>query len=630
MPFHPNFHAGEKAAMPDEAPSNSIDVFTLLRKSRLCDALTDDQVRHVAEHVELQPFKAGEQLGSSGEEVTHLFILADGQIKASTRNAKGQEILVAYMNPGDHAGDVPLLESSPRPVDLTALADGNLLRLSAASFHSLIDAYPRMLRNLFRTLGARFKEFAGVLKRGIPSPVLGIVGIFPSGNTLCQRLIARLAADGERLTIWSNDPERLKLDSECPRPRRLDEPAVAEIERFRHDRSAELERHVMVLIADSWSNVDPRWMRLTNEMLWLVSPPDESIANECWREFTRAAAESADLTRLVWLLGPSDQVAPRSESWRSSRREVKVPIETDGNSMSLRERQGLDRLVRALKGYSLGLALAGGGARGLAHLGVLHAFDEAGITFDIMAGTSCGAMAGITYAAGMPTDAAVEAFGRDLKPSRWFRALPKGQNWYLLTQFRRGNWDGMLRRYLHDWRLEQLPTPFLTLTVDLISAREVVRDRGDAAHAILESINLPGISRPIMRDGMALVDGGVLNNLPADVLSNRGADFIVGVDVTSRLRHELGGNRRDTPPDRVKAVGTVDTLLRVFETQAHGLGNIRSRAVDFWISPDTAAFDFADFTRAREIAAAGESATQQVLPQLRVQLAELQRKLRSR
>jgi CRP-like cAMP-binding protein len=154
VPLHPIFHAGDKANMPDETPSNLIDVFTLLRKSRLCDALTDDQVRHVAEHVELQPFKAGEQLGSSGEEVTHLFILAEGQIKASTRNAKGQEILVGYMNPGDHAGDVPLLENSPRPVDLTALADGTLLRLSAASFHLLIDAYPRMLRNLFRTLGA--------------------------------------------------------------------------------------------------------------------------------------------------------------------------------------------------------------------------------------------------------------------------------------------------------------------------------------------------------------------------------------------------------------------------------------------------------------------------------------------
>jgi NTE family protein len=251
--------------MPDEMLPHSIELVGRLRESRLCDGLTDEQVLHVAEYVEVRPFKAGEQLGASGEKVTHLFILADGQIKASTRNAKGQEILVGYMNPGDHAGDVPLLENSPRPVDLTALADGTLLRVTAPSFHLLIDTYPRMLRNLFRTLGMRFKEFAGVLKRRIPSPVLGIVGIWPSGNTLCQRLFARLAADGERLTIWTNDPERLKLDSECPQTRRLDESAVAEIERFRRDGSAELERHVIVLLADSWSNVDPRWMRLTNE-----------------------------------------------------------------------------------------------------------------------------------------------------------------------------------------------------------------------------------------------------------------------------------------------------------------------------------------------------------------------------
>ena len=84
----------------------------------------------------------------------------------------------------------------------------------------------------------------------------------------------------------------------------------------------------------------------------------------------------------------------------------------------------------------------------------------------------------------------------------------------------------MLRKYLHDWRLEQLQIPFHAITVDLVQVRSVVRREGDVVHAILESINLPIISRPILRDGMALVDGGVLNNLPADVLAESGVDSI--------------------------------------------------------------------------------------------------------
>src|SRR5690606_649376 len=115
-----------------------------------------------------------------------------------------------------------------------------------------------------------------------------------------------------------------------------------------------------------------------------------------------------------------------------------------------------------------------------------------------------------------PPELAVEHFQRDLTPASWFQMLPKWPNWYLLSQFRRRTWEAKLRRYLHDWRLEQLLIPFYSVTVDLVQVRPIVRHEYDAVQAILESINLPVVSQPILRDGMVLVDGGILNNLPAD------------------------------------------------------------------------------------------------------------------
>src|SRR4029079_8866464 len=144
---------------------------------------------------------------------------------------------------------------------------------------------------------------------------------------------------------------------------------------------------------------------------------------------------------------------------------------------------------------------------------------------------------------GMPPEQSVQSFQHDLTPSRLFRYLPKWPNWYLVSQYRRHAWDAMLRKYLHDWRLEQLPIPFHAVTVDLVQVRTVVRRRGDAVHAILESINLPIVSRPILRDGMVLIDGGVLKHLRVDVLTESRGDFVVGVDVSSRVRHEFAGNR---------------------------------------------------------------------------------------
>jgi predicted acylesterase/phospholipase RssA len=152
----------------------------------------------------------------------------------------------------------------------------------------------------------------------------------------------------------------------------------------------------------------------------------------------------------------------------------------------------------------------------------------------------------------------------------------------------------------------------------------VVHRRGDAVRAIVESINLPVISPPIIHDGMALVDGGVLNNLPADVLADEGADLVIGVDVASKLRDEFAGNRPGMPTSQMRPAGAFETLIRVLETQGRGLGALRARALDLTIRPDASAFSFVDFSKAPELADAGEAAAEDALPRLKELIAEVE------
>ena len=168
---------------------------------------------------------------------------------------------------------------------------------------------------------------------------------------------------------------------------------------------------------------------------------------------------------------------------------------------------------------------------------------------------------------------------------------------------------------------------FNAVTVDLVQVRTVVRRQGDAVHAILESINLPVVSKPILRDGMALVDGGVLNNLPADVLAESGVDFVVGVDVSSHVRPEFAGNRPDMPTGKMRDASALDTLFRIFESQAHDIGKMRNRAVDFWIKPDISGFGLAEFHRTAEIAAVGEAAAHDTIAELKQRLVKLESRL---
>jgi len=194
--------------------------------------------------------------------------------------------------------------------------------------------------------------------------------------------------------------------------------------------------------------------------------------------------------------------------------------------------------------------------------------------------------------------------------------VPK-HSWYMLYQFRMGRWDGLLRGRVGDVKLEQLLTPAVTVAADLITGRQVVRERGDATHAILESINIPSIAKPILRDGMALVDGGIINNIPSDILPVRGVDLVVGVDIAPQIAHQFGKNTPGTNMNQMKTPSQLQTMMRSAEVQGYQITALRTKTVDQMIRVDTSMFDFADFTSAREMSVAGEEAANMVMDQFK-------------
>ncbi len=288
---------------------------------------------------------------------------------------------------------------------------------------------------------------------------------------------------------------------------------------------------------------------------------------------------------------------------------------------------GFERLVHLVRGIQIGVALGGGAARGMAHLGVLKALEESGVTVDMMAGTSAGAMTGTLYSAGLDPDYLIGAFVQDLTPNWFFRNVPRGDQWFLLYKYRLGRFDPMLRKYLDDLHIEQLTVPMHTVTVDLIGGESVVRSAGDAVHGILESINLPVLSKPINRPGQALVDGGLINNIPADVLVAKGCNFVIAVSVTAKMDRVFARNRPDTPFAKMRSASTIQTILRSFLVQSTSVNAIGVQPADFVIEPDVSGFELTEFSRTDELAAIGEQATRKSIPQILQLLNRLDREL---
>jgi NTE family protein len=360
------------------------------------------------------------------------------------------------------------------------------------------------------------------------------------------------------------------------------------------------------------------------QVFWCIRPDQWKTLARRLKSIEEAAPVWREKISIVWLLDGDQEVAPVvPELKKLALEDFKITLAEPKPLQSKVLVNGIERLVHQLRGIRIGLALGGGAARGMAHLGVLKALEQNGIIVDMIAGTSAGAMTGTLLSSGMDPDYTTQCFVNDLTPPRIFRFLPRGDQWYLLYKYRMGRFDPMLRRYLEDICLEQLPLPMHTITVDLVSGRPVVRTSGDAVHAILESINLPVLSAPICRDGSALVDGGLVNNVPANVLVDEGCNFVIAVSVTSKLESRFGRNRPDTPTEKMRAPSTLQTVLRSYVVQNLNMNSIGVQPADLVIEPDVTDFDLTAFAKTDELAAIGEQATLEALPGIRELLGKL-------
>jgi NTE family protein len=250
----------------------------------------------------------------------------------------------------------------------------------------------------------------------------------------------------------------------------------------------------------------------------------------------------------------------------------------------------------------VGLALSGGAARGVAHVGVLKVLEEHGVEVDCVAGTSAGALVGGAYAAGMPV-AKLEEFGLAL---RW-------RDFGKMTLSRLGvQSNERLGEYVRAnfpvTRFEDLAVPFAAVATDLRTGGAVVmRDEGDLAFAIRASCAVPGWYVPVTdEDGRQLVDGGLVANLPVAVVRSLGAEVVIAVDVNHEGAGFLG------PPTSVVGVLLQSFILVQRTAVAH-----QRNLADVCISPRVGHIRWDEMTRGPEFVKAGEEAARAAIPAIK-------------
>lgn len=180
---------------------------------------------------------------------------------------------------------------------------------------------------------------------------------------------------------------------------------------------------------------------------------------------------------------------------------------------------------RKLK-FKIGLALAGGGARGFTHVGAIRAFEEEHIAFDFVSGTSAGSIAGALHCAGY-TSSQMLSFAKTFTD----RQIRTSNSIFFPSPSK--NIDNLVRAMIGDVTFDKLLTPFCCVAVDLSTGEEEVFKEGDVASAVACSCCAPVIFQPFKRGERYYIDGGLSNTLPADALRRMGAEIVIGVDINS-------------------------------------------------------------------------------------------------
>ena len=568
-------------------------------------------IEEIADCAQYLQVADGDVVHRAGQPMTSVYFLTRGRVKVTVVDLFGKELMERYLMRGHCIGLFAVADQEKAAVDAVASEPAWILKLDADQLYRLAAKHRTFQFNLFRLASSQVRKLVNVDRQRDKPSAVAIVHHCQQTREITTGVLERLVDLGEEPCVASDDVDWIPPNGVLFRSLLDDSGSVLPLAASEQQLRAWSQSQRVVVDVDAnhdWENL-LRLLRFSDTLLWCVHPKDASEALKVLQRLTDQVSGWREKICLVWLLDHGDYTSPYAPDLdalvdRAFKVSFSAPLSHQGGLLN----QGVERIVHHLRGVQIGLALGGGAARGMAHLGVLKALENNGIFIDMLAGTSAGAMTGVMYSYGLEIDHNINCFRRDLRLPWLFRLLPGGGYWYLLYKYRRGQFDSMLRQYLGDAFLSQLAIPTYTVTVDLVKGGPVVRAEGDAVRSILESINLPGLSQPLLNEREALVDGGLVNNIPADVLVEKGCNFVIASSVTASLEQMFSGIDSQRGLVRSRKPSTLQVLLRGHLVQSHNMNAVGVQPADVVISPDVTGFDLSEFERTDEMARIGEQA----------------------
>jgi predicted acylesterase/phospholipase RssA/CRP-like cAMP-binding protein len=465
--------------------------------------------------------RRGELLFEQNEAGGALYLVISGRLRTVRIDKGGAVRVLGEAARGEMVGEMSFFGCEPRGERVEAVRDSVLVGFSNAEFDTLVARRPQTLRHVTRLVIDR-------MARGRPETQgrvtnVAVVAASPGAPVaaFCDRLAAALAAHGPTLHLTARGVEE-----------RLAETGIAQAWGQSGDaarlmawlEAREVDHRFVVYQAEEAASVwTRRCMRQADRVLLVARADEDPGPGPVEQALGQLEDRATDAHEILVLVHPDGSVRPSgTRRWLAGRRvREHVHLRWDGAA-------DFARLGRMLAGRSVGLVLGGGGARGFAHIGVLRAMEEAGVPVDFIGGTSMGAAVAAQYALGVPPDELLAVNRRIYLEWRPHKQLTVPM--VSLVDNRLAGVCG--ERVYGDSEIEDLWTPFFCITSNLTTAEMGVHRTGLLRKYVLASASIPVFAPPVLEGNHLLVDGALLNNLPADVMREQGVGVVIASEVS--------------------------------------------------------------------------------------------------
>ncbi len=561
----------------------------------------------------------GAVLFREGEESDSLYVIVSGRLRAVVVGEDGGERVLREMSRGEMVGELGVLTGEKRSATIYAIRDSAVVKMPKAALDRLMQSYPPVVMRITRTIANRLR-LSHVTSR--PTNTLMTFALVPAGASVpvadfARRLAGALAAYGATLHV-----NRARLDGWLGAGVADASPdGVANCRMVAWLSEQESHYRYLLYEADAApSNWTSRCIRQADRVLILAEANADPQPRETERQM--ASTGTAARAELVLLHAPSTRRPLGTHRWLEPRRihghhHVRQDNEED-----------LERLVRRITGRALGLVLSGGAARGYAHIGVWRALREAGFPIDLVGGTSMGALLGAGYVLGLDDEGQLDQLLQSFASSR--KVIDVTVPVVSLLASRKVT--DILQTMFGDTRIEDLWRPFFCISSNLTRAKPMIHRQGPVWEAVRASLAIPGIFSPVLYEGDVLVDGGVLNNWPVDVMaeefSQGGPIVAVNINPDRDLIREynfgpsISGWRallgRLSPfGKKIAAPSIFETIVRTMLVNDVQRARAKRGLADLHIHPPVERYATFDWDRYPEIREIGYCAAQQAIEEWR-------------